>query len=161
MVYWASPKNVLLAILVLAAVLPNAGSTGPKPRPQDLERPELFEMRQSGNVSFRAGQYLQAIRIYERGYETASRRGESRSALRFLNNLGGAQYKIFRYRDAIKAYLEARDLATSQRDFETLAAIYNNLSSLYDQMGEMDAAAEMAERGLELSGAAAEKYRAL
>jgi len=68
--------------------------------------------------------------------------GTDAIALRFLNNLGSADYQLLRYRDAVKAYLQAREFATSQFDQETLAAIYSNLSSLYDQMGESDAATE-------------------
>ena len=77
-----------------------------------------------------------------------------------LNNLGGAQYRIFRYRDAIQSYLAARDLATSLNDQETLGALYMNLSSLYLRMGEIAAARESAEHGLNLPAEVTSKYRA-
>ncbi len=108
---------------------------------------------------FRAGVYLKAIETYESGYQEATRRGDLRSALRLLNNLGSADYQLLRYRDATKAYLKARELAISQLDRETLAAIYTNLSSLYFQMEEIDAASESAERGLELPAAVTAKFR--
>lgn len=123
------------------------------------ENPELRELRRQGKMLYLAGDYLKAIRIYESGYRQAMRLGEMRSALRFMNNLGGANYELLRYRDAIRAYLQARELAVSQLDREGLAAIYFNLSSLYSQMGEIDAADESAERGLELPAAAAAKFR--
>ena len=126
---------------------------------QHQEIPELQELRRQGNVLFRAGGYLKAIETYESGYREATRRGDMGSALRFLNNLGSADYQLLRYRDATKAYLKARELAISQRDQETLAAIYTNLSSLYFQMEEIDAASECAERGLELPVAVTAKFR--
>jgi CHAT domain-containing protein len=123
------------------------------------EIPELRELRRQGNILFRAGSYLKAIETYESGYQEATRRGDLGSALRFLNNLGSADYQLLRYRDATKAYLKARELAISQFDRETLAAIYSNLSSLYFQMEEIDAASECAERGLELPAAVTAKFR--
>jgi CHAT domain-containing protein len=67
---------------------------------------------------------------------------------------------LFRYRDAIQTYLRARDLAMSQGNQEMLGALYNNLSSLYFDMGEIDAALESAQRGLELPSEATAKFKA-
>lgn len=155
------------ASLLVLSVLPMVGSGwrrvrptgGPDIRLSSQEAPDLRELRSEGNTLYRAGKYLGALRIYERGVQEASRRGDARSALRFSNNLGSADYQLLRYRDAIRAYLQARDLAHSQHDQETLAAAYLNLSSLYFEMGEVEAAAESAERGLELPVAASAKFR--
>src|SRR5579859_2517677 len=119
----------------------------------------LQELRKTGNALFRAGQYAGAIRVNQNGYEEARRRGDIRSAVRFLNNLGSSEYQLYRFRDAIKAYLDAKDLAESQGDMETLAALHSNLSSLYYQMGEIEAATESAKRGLNLPGTAVLKFR--
>jgi CHAT domain-containing protein len=116
-------------------------------------------MRHEGSNLFRAGKYLAAIQVYESGYGEARRRQDARSALRFLNNLGSVNYQLLRYRDAVKVYLQARTLATSLKDQEMLAAICFNLSSLYFQMGEIDAATESAKRGLELPVGASAKFR--
>ena len=120
---------------------------------------ELLTLRREGNNLFRAGKYLAAVGVYERGYQEARRRQNPRSALRFLNNLGSADYQLFRYRDAVRAYLQARALAISEGDQETLAAACFNLSSLYFQMGEVDAATESAKRGLEVPVGASAKFR--
>jgi CHAT domain-containing protein len=160
-------EPVILSLLLLLTVLLLTGDPcrrgGPFNAPpiafEQQEIPHLLEVRSQGNVLFRAGDYLKAIQTYESGYQEAIRRGQMRSALRFLNNLGSADYQLLRYRDAVRAYLQARELATSQFDQETLAAIYSNLSSLYDQMGESDAATESAERGLELPPAVTVKFR--
>jgi CHAT domain-containing protein/tetratricopeptide (TPR) repeat protein len=136
------------------------GVSSPKIRSVPEEAPEFGEMRARANALFRAGDYLPAMQLYQAGYEDAKRRGSPRTAVRFLNNLGGANYRMFRYRDAIQAYLAARDLATSLHDQETLGALDVNLSSLYLRMGEIDAALESAERGLKLPRDATSQYRA-
>ena len=124
------------------------------------EAPELQRLKSEGNNLYRTGKYLAAIRVYEGGYREARRRHDARSALRFLINLGSVNYQLLRYRDAVKAYLQARALATSQGDREMLAAICSNLSSLYFQMGEIDAATESAKRSLEIPVGVSAKFRA-
>jgi CHAT domain-containing protein/Flp pilus assembly protein TadD len=159
-------KHAISVMLLMFMALPLGGdlcrarhTSGPSIALEHQEIPELRELRRQGNILFRAGDYLKAIQTYESGYQEATRRGDMGSALRFLNNLGSADYQLFRYRDATKAYLKARELAISQPDRETLAAIYFNLSSLYEQMGEIDAANESARRGLELPPEVSAKFR--
>jgi CHAT domain-containing protein len=159
-------KHAISGLLLIFIVLPLAGdlcrarrASNPSIASEHHEIPELRELRRQGNILFRAGGYLKAIETYESGYQEATRRGDLGSALRFLNNLGSADYQLLRYRDATKAYLKAEELAISQLDQETLAAIYSNLSSLYLQMEEIDAASECAERGLELPAAVTAKFR--
>ena len=167
MVALLNVQSVISALLFTVIALPLAGDMPRAPRRGAalsiaLARPEaaeLKELRRQGNIAFKAGDYLKAVETYESGYQEAIRRRELRSALRFLNNLGSANYQLLRFRDAIRAYLQARELAITQGDQETLGAIYLNLSSLYDQMGEIDAATESAERGLELPVAATLSFR--
>ena len=117
-------------------------------------------MLRQGNGLYRSGEHLRAIQIYESGYQEAKRRGSLHSALKFLHNSGSAHYEMFRYRDAIQAYLQARELATAQGDQETLVALCFNLSSLYFQMGDVEAARESAEQGLKLLGPGSAKFKA-
>jgi len=107
-------------------------------------------LRGEGNKLYRSRDYIGALRIYEAGAAAARNSGDLRSAVRFLNNAGGADSELFRYRDAAKAYSDARTIARSQRMLESLAAISVNLSSLYFQMGQADAANEAAKEGLAL-----------
>jgi CHAT domain-containing protein len=132
----------------------------PKIQADNEEAPELRSLRHLGNKLFRAGDYLRAIGLYQTGYEQANHRGNLRSAVRFLNNLGGGYYKVFQYRHAIQAYLKARDLALLQDDRETLGAIWFNLSSLYFDIGDSEAALECAEQGLQLPSEATAKFKA-
>ena len=113
-----------------------------------------------GNTFFRSGQYLRAIQIYESGYQEARRRGSLPSALKFLINSGSAHYAMFHYRDATQAYLQARELATAQGNQEMLVTLCFNLSSLYYQMGDLEAARESAEQGLKLLGPGSAQFKA-
>lgn len=158
-----SVSAVLLLLALLLAVGPVRRRAFPIAPAVSLvgtpESPELLTLRHEGNNLFAAGKYLAAIQVYERGYREAQRRKDARSALRFLNNLGSTNFQLLRYRDAVKAYLPARALASSQGNQETLVAICFNLSSLYYQMGEIDAATESAKRGLEVPLGASAKFR--
>ena len=149
-----------LAIVLSLVQCSTRSLSNPKIRGNDDEPPELHELRRQGNALLRASQYPQAISIYENGYQEALRRRSLRSAVRFLNNLGSAYYQLFRYRDAIQTYLKARDLARLQGDRETLGALCVNLSSLYFDMGEIDAALESAEEGLKLPDDATARFKA-
>ena len=121
------------------------------------EPPDLFALRQKGNDLFLGGHYRLSAEVYQKGCQTARAHGQLRSALRFLNNLGSAHYQLFQYREALKSYLEARNIAAGALDRETLGAICFNLSSLYLQMGNAEAATESAEQGLRaLSGISAD-----
>jgi CHAT domain-containing protein len=120
---------------------------------------DLRDLRLSGNKLYGSGQYLQAIRIYESGYEQAMRRSQFHAAILFLNNVGGARYAMFQYRDALKAYLEARNLAERSRDKESLSAICLNLSSLYYFLDDLEAASQAAAEGLSSLGDADTVYK--
>ena len=158
----AKPSYAIASVTVVLALVQcsTRSASNPGIRAADDEPSELLELRHQGNALLRASQYPRAISVYENGYREAERRGRLRSAVRFLNNLGSAYYQLFRYRDAIQAYLRARDLARLQGDLEMLGALNVNLSSLYFDMGDIDAALESAEEGLKLPNDATAKFKA-
>jgi CHAT domain-containing protein len=70
-----------------------------------------------------------------------------------MTNLAGCRFALHEYREAVDAFEEARRLAAAAGDAGTAGAIDANLSSVYEQMGELGAAIEYARRGAErLSG---------
>ena len=152
---------VLALSLVLLVVQNSACGVSRSGTRTDTEPPpQLRELLRQGNGFFRSGEYLSAIRVYQTALEEAKRVGSRQTAVKLLNNLGGAHYEMFRYRDAIQAYLQARDLAIAQGNQENLVALLFNLSSLYFQMGDVDAARESAEQGLKLPLAAGARFKA-
>ncbi len=154
-----SAPALILSLLLLIQCGPH-NAPNPKVRAESEQPPELRELLRQGNGFYRSGEYLQAIQIYEKGYNEAKRLGSMPSAVKFLNNLGGAHYEMFHYREAIQAYLQARDAATVLGSQETLVALSSNLSSLYLQMSDVDAARESVEQGLKLAGSVNPKYKA-
>jgi CHAT domain-containing protein/tetratricopeptide (TPR) repeat protein len=110
---------------------------------------------------FQARRYQDLIGLSQARYRESLERGESEAAIKWLNNLAGAYFALMQYRRAMQVYVEARALAESTGGWEHVAAINANLSSLYLQAGEMNAAAESAEaaiRGVEK--AHAQRYHA-
>ena len=98
--------------------------------------------------SRRTGDWGGAAAIYHEGYRTALEHGEKQAAVRFLMSEGGCQLLDYRYRDALKSYLLARNLAASIHDAADLGAIALNLSSVYLQVWDKPAALRVAEEGL-------------
>jgi tetratricopeptide (TPR) repeat protein len=147
-----SAPALVISVLLLAVQCGPHPPSIPNAHADKEEPPELRELRRKGNALFHSGEYLRAIQIYENGYREATRRGSLPSALKFLLNSGGAHLEMFHYRDATQAYLQARDLATAQGNQEMLVSLCFNLSSLYYQMGDVEAARESAEQGLKLLG---------
>ena len=88
-----------------------------------------------------------AEQIYQQGYEEGARRHDTVAAERYLTSVAGCRFAQFRYRDALASYLQARSLAASIRDRQELGAIAVNLSSLYQQMWDLDSALLAAEEG--------------
>ncbi len=62
--------------------------------------------------------------------------------------MGACQHGLFRYRDALQTWLEARRLSEGVADWVNLGSLGVNISSLYLVMGEFDAAADAAERAV-------------
>ncbi|MDQ2946994.1 MAG: CHAT domain-containing protein, partial [Acidobacteriota bacterium] len=73
-------------------------------------------------------------------------------ASKFLNDLGGAELRMFDYQAAIDAFLQAKAIAESQRDWQFFSATAANLASLYLQQGNLDAAEHAAAQGLKAAG---------
>ncbi|HTT66336.1 MAG TPA: CHAT domain-containing tetratricopeptide repeat protein [Bryobacteraceae bacterium] len=109
-------------------------------------------LKQSGTV-FRKGDFHDSATLAQQGYREALQAGEPQIAARFLGNLGGCRFALHQYREALQAYLEARRLAEAAHDNDSAGKLDFNISSLYSQMGQMDAASEAIGRAMaRLSG---------
>jgi tetratricopeptide (TPR) repeat protein len=104
------------------------------------ESPAFSTIRSHAAQLFQSGRYVEAAAAYRRAYEKATREGESRSAVRFLNDGGAALFANFGYRDALRAFLDARGLAAKVGDREASGMASLNLASLYLSMGDLAAA---------------------
>ena len=99
----------------------------------------VARLKQTGKL-FRAGDFKQSALLARQGSLEALGAGELQIAARFTGNLGSCRFALHRYREALQSCLEARTLAESVRDNATAGSLDLNISSLYAQLGQMDAA---------------------
>ncbi len=111
-------------------------------------RASLRELRIRGNSLFQSYRYQDAIQLYERGHRQSLRDGDIRSVARFLMNIGSCRFAMLQYRPAMHAFIQARRLALRCGDMEAVAVASCNLSSLYLQLGDVDAGLRVAGDGL-------------
>jgi CHAT domain-containing protein/tetratricopeptide (TPR) repeat protein len=109
---------------------------------------ELSTLLAEGTALYGKGRYLESQDLFQQGYARALKLGDIRSASRFINSVGGARFAAFRYKEALRAFLEARRLARQTGDSEMQAMVSCNLSSLYLQQQDLNAGARAAEETL-------------
>ncbi len=146
----------LLLYLVLA-LLAQVGARPPHPKTASAPSAsqasastrDLYSLIAAGRAEFRVQRFTRAAQMFLHGYRESQRRNLPDFAARFLNNLGGCRFAVFDYRGAMQSYLEARGLAERARDREMAGGLALNISSLYLQMGDAEAAARAASAGLD------------
>jgi len=144
------------AIACLSLLIPNVGSPRKTPLSPQAElgkywdTPALLRYRQTGAALVANGHKAEAAKTYERGYQEAVRLGDKRSAIRFMNNVGACRSGMLQYREAMNALLLARKMAMDTGDEGAVKTCSLNLSTLYLQMGDLDAAVQSASRGIEI-----------
>jgi CHAT domain-containing protein/tetratricopeptide (TPR) repeat protein len=118
--------------------------------PDAGDRFALFESLRRATAIFHKAQYDDAVQSFLQGYEASTELGETEMAARFLKGIGNCDFFRFRYREALGSYLTARKMFMGLGDDANTVAVDVNLSSLYSQLGEFDAATDAAQRGLRL-----------
>ncbi len=120
--------------------------------------PPISEIEDAGKLRFHArvaeiNRILrkhpsEAIVLLQNASQQAKLEGQLKYQGIFLSNLGACYFHIFQYPEALAAFIEARDLSERAGDHRTLASTNTNISSIYLQMNNLDAARTAAERGL-------------
>src|SRR5579863_4174622 len=143
----------LCLIFAATGSVPRTGSSAKTSPSESSNKPDpLGELRQRQQQALQylsAGKYLEAANIYEAACPQETRYGRRQWAGWCWNNLGACRFAMFRYREALAAFLEARTNSEAAGDWANLASLNSNISSLYLQMGELDGAVRAAEQGLE------------
>ena len=124
---------------------------GALPASQPLDPPqkkELTDLNKRGRALFLAGRYAEAAGIYDQGWRQAKKQGDTGFVVRFMNDLGACRVAMFRYRDGMNIYLQARELAEKTRNWEWAANLASNISALYVELREIPAAVQAAEAAL-------------
>lgn len=153
--------NFLVCLLLLNAPIGTVRHSVPLPRTQSraiagglsARRASLAKRLTETKNLFQAGNFQEAAVLARQGALEARSAGERQIAVRFLNNLGGSYFALHQYREALTVYLDARGMAESSGDFREAGKLDFNISSLYFQLGQMDAAIESGGRAMSrLSG---------
>jgi CHAT domain-containing protein/tetratricopeptide (TPR) repeat protein len=111
-------------------------------------RAPVLALLNKGAESYRAGNYADALRDFERTRDAALAANLYDLAARAAGNIGGCQYALHDYKAALQTFLQAVHAAQKAGD-PSAAAIFNvNIASLYAGMGELDSAAEWIESSL-------------
>jgi CHAT domain-containing protein len=113
--------------------------------------------RQADNAR-RAGDLVGAEAFYRQGYGDAESRRDERAKVGYLNGIAACQLTQLRYSKALGTLLEAKGRAKSIGDLEALGAIEVNLSNVYVQVRDSDAALKELEEGLAAAGSLRRPY---
>ena len=147
------------SIVCFALIVAGVGTvlrTGPTKKarlfkPSSHERAEQLRVPPRLNEAYQlllSGQYVKAEELYRSVLEEARAQGAAERAGRCLTAIGNCQFATFRYRDALKSYLEARTFAEAAQDWANRGSLGANISGLFLQMGDLEAAAHSAEQAL-------------
>ncbi len=114
----------------------------------DREDPALARLQIQGYRAVKTADYRTAASSFERAYQLAQEKHDSRRAAKFLSNLAGAKLSLFQYQEALDAFLAARKLARSSESRDVESGIDINLAGLYMQFGDLEAADRFADQAL-------------
>jgi CHAT domain-containing protein len=107
-----------------------------------------LQLQQSAGRQIAAGHYAEAEQTFHKGVVEARRRNDQVALAAYLSGVAGTRLARFNYQGALSAYLEAKQTAESRRDWLDLGAVDSNLSSLYEQVGDLDSAVRAGDEGV-------------
>lgn len=126
---------------------------------------------QDGRVLGRRGDYLTnagniaaGLAVFQMAYRAAQSASDAAGQRRLLNNIGACNLALFRYKDAARTLLFARESGIAAEDWAMVGGADVNLSSLYAQMDDLSAAEQYGRDGLAAyrrAGASEQRPRAL
>ena len=133
-------KSVCGLALVLLCSASVAGNQ-PSPAPRNPPKTELESLRIQSYGLIRSGHRTDAIEVLLKGLRLSTAKSDNCSAAWFLNGLAGTYFGLYRYRDALAAYLEEKPWAERCGDPVNLGILHGNIASLYTATGTGDIAA--------------------
>lgn len=92
--------------------------------------------------------YATSLRLYQQGYAQNLAAGDKLASLKFVQGVGGSQLGLYKFRDALVSFVEARRLALELKQVIDLGAASANLASLYIETNDLPAARETALQAL-------------
>jgi CHAT domain-containing protein len=117
--------------------------------PNQITRKSVQEANLKAAVLFRSARYSEAGERFAEIRKSALGAGYLDLAARATGNQGGSEFALHRYQEALSLFLEAHKLARAGGDSSAAAGLDANIGSLYAQMGELDAAVQWLQQGLD------------
>ena len=136
----------------LIALLLSGSSRNPASSPTQagtLFSAEVARFNKQGQSLFAEGHYRDARAAFMLAASRAQLAGMARETAVNWNNAGASSVAALQYKVALSDFARARQLAESSRQYAPLASTLNNLASLYLQMGEPEAALDIARSALD------------
>ena len=97
---------------------------------------------------FKSGNYLKAEEAFQAAFAKSEEMRDRLGAARCLTAIGVCRLGMFRYRETLQSWLEAREPSERLADWVNLGSLDTNLATLYLEMGDLDAAADSADRAV-------------
>jgi CHAT domain-containing protein len=145
-----SSRFILILFLSLA-MLPLGGSLDHGAARRDASR-RLFTGRlQEVRGLWNQGRCAEAIPRLRRAAIDARKAGEPKFHRVFLDGLGACLLTTFQSQEALKAFLESRELSIEAGHLDEIVRLDLNISSAYSQAGNREDSAVAAEQGLALA----------
>jgi CHAT domain-containing protein len=110
--------------------------------------PASLEINHEGVRLFTAGQYSVAREVFRRSALDAERAGNLTKAAVNWNNAGGSSLAMTQLRDALKEFSRSIKISSTLHNPLIQAPTFNNLASLYIQLGNPEAAAQISRQAL-------------
>ncbi|MEO5925422.1 MAG: CHAT domain-containing tetratricopeptide repeat protein [Bryobacteraceae bacterium] len=147
------PRGLCFALILwLALSRPSTASRTESPDSGQWWQAEEFSIIQKSAENLRrSGDYVALEKLYLQAVNKARTVGNMRARASYLTALGNTYVYLFRYAEAINAYVEARDLAHANSDWLAEGAVAPGLSSVYLLAGDWPAARESAQAGLKVA----------
>ena len=95
--------------------------------PREALSPDLLDLMNRANSLYRAGKYAEAADAFTQGYNSATARGQTGLAGRFLWGIGNCDFVRRRYQAAIESFLAAREIFESRGDSSQTSSLNSNL----------------------------------
>ena len=137
-----------------SGLVPRFGAQSPISKEKAAQPKGVLALLQEGDRLYRTRRYAEAAKQFEAARDLAFAYRVPSLAGRAIGNLGGCQFAFFQYRQALASFTEAHRLVESAGDQGAAAGLEANISAIYSQLGEVDAAVQWKERALKrLTGA--------
>jgi len=141
-----------LVVFGLALSRPSAASRTESPNSTEWGRREEFaNIGKSAERLRREGDYSSLETLYRHAIAEAQRARIPQAQISYWTALGNTYIFLYRYSEAVDAYHQARDLATAIGDWSAAGAVAPGLSSIYLFVGNLPAARNALQQGIELA----------